>query len=547
LKRPHPIFYAINKALWQGFSARDGLPGSGVSAIIEDRDGYLWFGGKGLSRFDGQTFKNYTAVDGLPFKDLLALAEDLNGHFWLSAGNRYSGEGSGVAYYDRQRFRIFTTEDGLAHDMVWDILEDRDGYVWFATSNGVSRYDGQTFTNFTSEDGLPHQKIYDIFADRHGVLWFGTWGGGISHYDGVQFTTLTTKDGLAGNEVYGMMEDRYGVLWPGTVPYDDGKFAVREGLPVQNATSIFEDRDGVLWFAGGNGVIRYDGRSATRLTKDDGLASNHIWSIIQDHDGHMWFGHYGDGVSRYDGLVIQHLSRSDGLVSDVVQEVRQVRNGDFWIVTEGGITRYRPSRTPPQIHITGVIADQPYESVAALELSSSQKLVLFQFQGGSLTTLPDKMAYVYRMVGYDDVWKTTRQQQVQYQNLPVGNYTFEVKAVDRNLNYSTEAATVEVAVFYQPIASSIGLADIHIQDLYASFYKSYADKPIGSVRVFNKDPHEIEATLSFFVPELMRRPTKQNVRLASESSQRIDLLPWVKSYLLPRAAGCWKPKWNWPV
>jgi signal transduction histidine kinase len=181
------------------------------------------------------------------------------------------------------------------------------------------------------------------------------------------------------------------------------------------------------------------------LTKDDGLASNDIWSIIQDHDGHMWFGHYGDGVSRYDGLVIQHLSRSDGLISDVVQEVRQVRNGDLWIVTEGGITRYRPSHTPPQIQITGVIADKRYGPVAALKLSSSQELVLFQFQGGSLTTLPDKMAYVYRMVGYDDIWKTTRQQQVQYQNLPIGSYSFEVKAVDRDLNYSAPL-TVQLTI-----------------------------------------------------------------------------------------------------
>jgi ligand-binding sensor domain-containing protein len=214
----------FSQGLWQGFGARDGLPGSGVAAIIEDRDGYLWFGGKGLSRFDGQTFKT-TAADGLPFKDVLALAEDREGHLWLSAGNRYSGKGSGVAYYDRQRFRIFTTEDGLAHDMVWDILEDQDGLVWFATENGVNRYDGQTFTYFTTKDGLPHQKVYDIFADRHGVLWFGTKGG-VCRYEGevgrvskketASFIAFTTKEGLADNFTSSIAEDHDGNLWFGT-------------------------------------------------------------------------------------------------------------------------------------------------------------------------------------------------------------------------------------------------------------------------------------------------------------------------------------------
>lgn len=699
----------FRQGLWQGLSARDGLPESSVMAVLQDRDRYLWFGGDGLSRFDGQTLINYSPADGVPYQTVLSILEDRNGALWLSAGQYFSRDGSGIARYDGQTFRHFTTEDGMTHNMVSDILEDHNGQLWFATDNGVSRYDGQTFINYGTADGLPHHFARDIFADRRGTLWFatnggigrydestesftaltskdglandetwsiaedrdgnlwfatddgasryngqtftnyttddglphneittvlvdrsnhiwfgtfregvsrydgqrfenfgrqdgllsnsikalyedrdgqiwvgsfgggvnrysgaqfnnftsadglvddhvmylmedskgilwfgtwggvsrydgvkfttfplfdsqvyntwciaedaqeniwfgtwnggvyrydavvgmgassddptphirqftsadglpnnkvisivanddgtmwfGTWGDGISHCDGEEFTNLTKKDGLVDNYVYGMLQDRRGVLWPGTVPYINGQFVVQDGLTPTMTTSFFEDRDGVLWFTtGSDGIIRYADGQQTRLTTDHGLASNQLWSVIQDREGHMWFGHFGDGITRYDGLVMQQLSRTDGLVSDVVQEVRQDRHGDIWIATEGGITRYHPSRTPPQIRITGLIADLRYGPVATLEQSSDQELVLFQFQGSSLTTLPDQMAYVYRLVGYNGQWQATREPQIEYQHLPSGQYTFEVKAVDRDLNYSTAAATVQLTV-----------------------------------------------------------------------------------------------------
>lgn len=45
------------------------------------------------------------------------------------------------------------------------------------------------------------------------------------------------------------------------------------------------------------------------------------------------------------------------------------------------------------------------------------------------------MAYVYRLQGYDEDWRVTREERVEYAALPRGDYTFEVKAVDRDLNY----------------------------------------------------------------------------------------------------------------
>ena len=46
--------------LFRNFSVADGLPSGTVRAIVQDDEGYMWFGTKnGLSRFDGYQFKNF--------------------------------------------------------------------------------------------------------------------------------------------------------------------------------------------------------------------------------------------------------------------------------------------------------------------------------------------------------------------------------------------------------------------------------------------------------------------------------------------------------
>ena len=55
------------------------------------------------------------------------------------------------------------------------------------------------------------------------------------------------------------------------------------------------------------------------------------------------------------------------------------------------------------------------------------------------------MVYVYRLIGVDAEWQSTRASTVTYRDLAMGIYTFEVQAVDRDLNYSA-SVSVEVEV-----------------------------------------------------------------------------------------------------
>jgi len=336
-------------------------------------------------------------------------------------GSLWIGTQNGLSQYDGKNFTTFTTDDGLAHSWVSAIAEDGEGNLWFGTwGGGVSRYDArqdvdQRFTTFTTDDGLAHDWVNCITLDRHGDLWFGTKGGGVSRYDarqdvGQTFTTLTADDGLAANWIW----------------------------------AILEDRIGALWFATDGGASRYDGQNFTTFTDDDGLSSTKVSALLQNRQGQFWFGTRGGGVSRYDGQVFQSLLVRDGLTDNTVSGLLEDANGNMWISTDRGITLLRPRRDSSPIHLADVVADRRYGPVDEIELPTSQDYIAFEFQGISFKTRPGALLYRYRLEGYDTAWQLTNLGRVEYVDLPLGDYLFEVAAIDRDLTLSTQPVQVQL-------------------------------------------------------------------------------------------------------
>jgi len=71
------------------YDTKDGLAGSTVYDIGQDKDGYLWFATEfGLSRFDGKTFKNFTTDNRLTDNEILRICPDSKGKIWIIPYNK---------------------------------------------------------------------------------------------------------------------------------------------------------------------------------------------------------------------------------------------------------------------------------------------------------------------------------------------------------------------------------------------------------------------------------------------------------------------------
>jgi len=489
------------------FTTADGLGHDRVLALLEDASGDLWLGTgagsgdgeerAGLSRFDSEHFTNFTTQDGLAFSKVAALLQDRTGALWLGHGawaGLIQGE-VGLGRYDGRQFTYFTTRDSLVNNFVETLLEDEGGALWIGTQHGLSRYDGETFTNFTTGQGLPHDRIQALLQDQNGAVWIGTQHG-LSRYHGGIFTNFTTQDGLAHNDVLTLLQDRHDNLWIGT----------------QNGLS-----------RGDSETLSGADLPLTNFTTQDGLSGSQVTALTQTQDGHLWIGTLGGGATQYDGLVFQTLSRQDGLADDRVHDILADRHGDLWFATETGLTRYQPHRTPPPVRITEVFTDRSHGPVQHLDMPSWQGSITFEFTGQSYKTRRDQIAFVYRLVGHDKEWRWTRQRRITYTDLPEGSYTFEVKAVDRDLTYSETPASVELTVLYQPLVSPVRIAAIQLDDLFASFYKSYADQPVGTTGLINDGADSAHVTLSFILPDLMPRRSEQSLVIPPRSSQAAPL------------------------
>ena len=483
-------------------SVANGLASNIIRAIYCDPDGVMWFGTGtihheqgGVSRYDEKTFTNFTTKDGLAHNTVwdidcassLVPREDScdnpDGAMWFATNN-------GVSQYDGSEFANFIKKDELVYNRILSIACAPDGVIWIGTErDGAYRYanpnarlrlsDGKKFVNFTTKDGLAANYVNDIHCDEDGVIWFATDGGGVSRYDGKTFVNLTTEDGLVNDSIWSINRDHNGVMWfggfgmrekGGLSRYDGNQFinfTTEDGLADNFVTAIHCDPDGMMWFGTAGGVSRYDGNQFINLTTEDGLASNWVLAIHRDEDGVMWFATDGGGISWYDGITWTSLDTRDGLAGNRVASIFQDLDGYLWFGTDNGITRYRRNTVLPKAKIVSVTTDETYFDLDAIPAFTIGTRVTIEYNSIDLKTLPEKRQYRCRIVeippnpplrkggtsGIDlkkggnqgDWCKPTKATSFDYTFDESGDYTFEVQAIDRDLNYS-EPATVNLTI-----------------------------------------------------------------------------------------------------
>ena len=352
-----------------------GLSLSSVYCIVQDPQGFLWFGTEdGLNRYDGRQFKIYKPSPddphSLPDRWIDSLFVDRRGLLWISTP-------SGLCAFDPAS-EAFTRYLPRARDprslssvVVVKVTEDRAGNVWVGCDNGLNRItpaDGQVtriVLNGDAASGRAECRVNDLFLDRTDRLWVGTSAGVYRQAPGGQTFAPVVLAARAGPpDVQAIVQDETGRVWAGTgtglfclVP---GTNRFTPGPPPHGGIavrSLLADRQNRLWINTVDGFDLLDLATMTRrpLVRNRqgprSLAVNTVCPMFADRSGNVWLGTFGDGLYRMNGQsgTLEHFLNDPldpaTLSENSLNSICEDRSGTLWFGTFGaGINKYSPRK-----------------------------------------------------------------------------------------------------------------------------------------------------------------------------------------------------------
>ncbi|MEL0457356.1 two-component regulator propeller domain-containing protein [Flavobacteriaceae bacterium SZ-1-7] len=153
----------------------NGLPDNSIRKIIQDDKGYLWFGTlNGLSKYDGNNFKNYYAIPGdttsLSNSRIESMFEDKKGFVWCWSDN-----------YNLQRINPITNKvtdiKRTLFDNKIDIIYFRpvsNGDIWVWGNFGYAKIEYTDGTNLKATLFNNHNEIHFLYEGFDRDIWIGT-------------------------------------------------------------------------------------------------------------------------------------------------------------------------------------------------------------------------------------------------------------------------------------------------------------------------------------------------------------------------------------
>lgn len=336
-------------ASFEHISVEQGLSQGTVYCMLQDKQGFLWFGtDRGLNRYDGFHFQTFyqdkNNPRGLSGDRILHLLEDRRGYIWIATRNE------GITILDPETMLtmpipISKEPGGLPAMSITSFAEDREGNVWLGTeANGLYRVSHawkmpgkprfQTFQAVPHDPkGAPTGRIDALLFDSRGTLWIGSQVHGLGRLVSnpcngkLAFEYFpgdpTRPDTSAPSNITTIQEDPFGLLWLGsyTGPYtfDPIKGTFHrwkrvEGetidLSVKPVLNILRDSTGTMWLASdGGGLLKALPRSCLedpvrfqRFVSDPkdprSLSGNGLQCVFEDRSGVLWVSAYQGGLNK---------------------------------------------------------------------------------------------------------------------------------------------------------------------------------------------------------------------------------------------------------
>lgn len=363
-----------NNLIFRKYQVNNGLSENTVQSIIQDKQGFLWFGTKdGLNRFDGNEYRifrnNQNNPGSIGNNFVRSIYEDTNGKLWIGTDNK-------IFIYNpvTEDFSPFElkTEDGISiNSAVTAICAENKNTIWIGTmTQGAFCYtkDLQKLEQFTENDqfnSLHSNLVWRIYKDFSETIWIGTRGG-LSRFNREtrNFQTYRPSNSLSitgDNEILSIYEDSDGDLWLGS--WSGGLFkmdkqsltfisffSIKSSTYISKIRAIYEYEKNRLLIGSDDGLYLMEKLTGSVQRVDDpkdpsSLSDQNVYSIYNDREGGIWIGTYFGGVNYLSANrnTIEHYypGYSDSYLSGkAVSQFCEDEKGNLWIATEDGGLNY---------------------------------------------------------------------------------------------------------------------------------------------------------------------------------------------------------------
>jgi len=333
--------------------ANNSFPSDESNAVLQTRDGYMWFGGySGLYRYDGAKFTVWDATTpgGFGSSNVRALYEDAPGTLWIGTNDR------GLVSYANGVFTTYDKSAGLPSNTIRDIAEGKDGDLYCGTPEGIFKMSRDGTVTHVSFDTQIKQAVISLCFDEDGNLYavlnsgelfvLTADGETVSHpYASQVYCVEAVSDNrvIAGTRDGDVLILRFG----------EGKFTRSDAAstPLSNIDAIYEDSNGYVWIASETGVGVLDGNEVYRHVGDP-VGMGFYCDIFEDYQNNYWIASTKGGVvklaksafSDYNALNCVETGTANAFLID---------NGETYIGTNNGLIVLDKDGNPARSDLTG--------------------------------------------------------------------------------------------------------------------------------------------------------------------------------------------------
>ncbi|NCO63478.1 MAG: hypothetical protein COW44_08655 [Flavobacteriaceae bacterium CG17_big_fil_post_rev_8_21_14_2_50_33_15] len=358
-------------------SVNDGLSQNSVTTILQDSQGFLWFGTHdGLNKYDGTGFKTYrnerNNPNSISNNYIWDLYEDANGVIWIATF------GGGLNSLNLQTIVIErfihqpNDPNSFPSNRIFSIYEGTHNILWIGANEGLIQFNKKTkqsklLLSSTSPEGILQDNYTGIVtADGNGNLWLRT-DSGLTHFNTQTFkATYFTQSPFSKTHALG---DIYDIKWhnnkllvvcdAGLLELDitnktDRFLLLASDISLENTAVSFQKIYPIntyqYYIGTHSGLLFFDAEKNVHFlyqnSKEDekSLVHNHVLSLSQSKDGVVWIG-TRNGIDKIessepDFIHFRNFSLPNALNVKNINSFVETKNGLLWIGSTSGLNLY---------------------------------------------------------------------------------------------------------------------------------------------------------------------------------------------------------------